>query len=108
LTELDARVRAVGVDPLSFSPDADSLAAAPMWSLTTKHGDLDITVQPTGTQGYDDLRRDAIDIEIRGVHVLLASLADIVRSKEAAGRDKDRRALPVLRELVARQLRERR
>jgi predicted nucleotidyltransferase len=63
---------------------------------------------PSGTQGYDDLRRDAIEVEIRGVRIKLASLADIVRSKEAAGRDKDRRALPVLRELVARQLRERR
>ena len=108
LTELDAHVRAEGVEPLKFSHDADSLAAARIWNLTTKYGDLDITVCPTGTQGYDDLRRDAIEVTIRGVTVTLASLADIVRSKEAAGRDKDRRALPVLRELVARQMRERR
>ena len=93
LTELDARVRTSGVEPLN---------------LTTRYGDLDITVLPAGTQGYDDLRRDAIAVEIRGVRIKLASLADIVRSKEAAGRDKDRRALPVLRELVARQMRERR
>src|SRR5439155_90595 len=52
--------------------------------------------------------REAIEITLRGIPVQLASLADIVRSKEAAGRDKDRRALPVLRELVARQLKERR
>ena len=108
LTELDAHVRAEGVEPLPFAHDADSLAAAQIWNLTTKYGDLDITAVPAGTRGYDDLRRDAIDVQIRGVHVRLASLADIVRSKEAAGRDKDRRALPVLRELVARQLRERR
>ena len=93
---------------LPFSHDADSLAAVQTWNLTTKYGDLDITALPTGTQGYDDLRRDALTISLRGVEVQLASLADIVRSKEAAGRDKDRRALPVLRELVARQLRERR
>lgn len=108
LTELDAKVRAVGVEPLPFAHDAESLAAAQTWNLTTKHGDLDITAVPAGTHGYDDLRRDAIEITLRGMTVLLASLADIVRSKEAAGRDKDRRALPVLRELVARQLRERR
>lgn len=108
LTELDARVRAEGVEPLPFRHDADSLAAAQMWNLTTKYGDLDITALPAGTQGYDDLRRDAVTISLRGVEVKLASLADIVRSKEAAGRDKDRRALPVLRELVARQLRDRR
>jgi hypothetical protein len=45
-------------------------------------------------------------MELRGARVQVASLADIVRSKEAAGRDKDRRALPVLRELLAMQLRE--
>lgn len=49
------------------------------------------------------MRRDAVEIDLRGTRVLLASLADIVRSKDAAGRDKDRRALPVLRELLARQ-----
>ena len=108
LKELKAKVRAEGVEPLPFDHDADSLAGAQIWNLTTKYGDLDITLTPSGTQGYDDLKRDAFEVTIRGVTMRLASLADIVRSKEAAGRDKDRRALPVLRELVARELRERR
>ena len=108
LTELEARVRAEGIDPLTFSHDADSLAAVRIWNLTTKYGNLDITVQPSGTQGYADLQREATAAELDGVRIQLASLNDIVRSKEAAGRDKDRRALPVLRELLARQLRERR
>lgn len=108
LTELDAKVRSAGIEPVPFSHDADSLATAQTWNLTTKHGDLDITFRPSGTQGYDDLRRDAFTVVLRGVPVQLASLADIVRSKEAAGRDKDRRALPILRELVARELRARR
>jgi hypothetical protein len=38
---------------------------------------------------------------VRGVDVRVASLADIVRSKDAAGRTKDKLVLPVLRELVA-------
>lgn len=108
LDELDAKVRAMGVDPLPFSHDAHSLAAVRIWNLTTKYGNLDITAEPSGTQGYADLRRDSAATELAGVGIQLASLADIVRSKEAAGRDKDRRALPVLRELLARQLRERR
>lgn len=107
LTELDAKVRAVELDePLPFCHDADSLAACRIWNLTTKYGDLDITQLPAGTQGYDDLKRDAVAMQVVGVHIRVASLADIVRSKEAAGRDKDRRALPVLRELLAMQLRE--
>jgi hypothetical protein len=102
LTELDAKVRAAELDePLPFNHDATSLAAARIWNLTTKHGDLDITFVPSGTQGYDDLKRDAVEVVLRGTPVRLASLADIVRSKEAAGRDKDRRTLPVLRELLA-------
>jgi hypothetical protein len=105
LTELEAKVRAEGVEPLPSAHDADSLAAARIWNLTTRYGDLDVTIMPAGTRGYDDLRRDAIEVELRGTKVLLASLADIVRSKGAAGRDKDRRALPVLRELLAREKR---
>ncbi|GAC1327928.1 MAG: hypothetical protein NVSMB13_14640 [Mycobacteriales bacterium] len=107
LTELDAKVRADGQDPLLFAHDAASLAAVGAWHLTTRFGDLDISLVPSGTRGYEDLRRDAIEIKIRGTTVLLASLADIVRSKDAAGRDKDRRALPVLRELLAKQTRAR-
>jgi hypothetical protein len=105
LTELEAKVRAEGLEPMPFAHDADSLAAVQIWNLTTRYGDLDISLMPSGTNGYEDLRRDAIEIELRGTKVLLASLADIVRSKAAAGRDKDRRALPVLRELLARQTR---
>jgi len=106
LKALDAKVRA-GEEAFPFDHDDDSLAAAKMWNLTTKYGDLDITFTPSGTQGYDDLKRDAVEVTIRGTTVRLAALVDIVRSKEAAGRDKDRRALPILRELVDRQLRER-
>ncbi|MFN2523022.1 MAG: hypothetical protein ABR614_06895 [Mycobacteriales bacterium] len=106
LTELDAKIRAAELDePLPFNHDATSLAAGRIWNLTTKHGDLDITFTPSGTRGYHDLKRDAVEVVLRGTTVRLASLADIVRSKEAAGRDKDRRALPVLRELLALQRR---
>ena len=93
---------------MSFAHDADSLAAVEVWKLTTWYGDLDIALTPAGTYGYEDLRREAIEVDLRGTKVLLASLADIVRSKGAAGRDKDRRALPVLRKLLAKQTRARR
>lgn len=108
LHELDAKVRNDNEDPLPFSHDATSLAGSVFWNLTTNHGDLDITFTPTGTQGYPDLRRDAVQITLHGAPLLVSSLADIVRSKEAAGRDKDRRSLPILRELLAEQLRDKR
>jgi predicted nucleotidyltransferase len=104
LTELEARIR-VDAEPAGFpfDHDAASLAGVTVLNLRTRYGDLDLTFTPSGTTGYPDLRRDAIELTLAGTHVLVASLADVIRSKAAANRDKDRRALPVLRELLARQ-----
>lgn len=107
LRDLEARIRAEGVDePLPFSHDAQSLADVGVWNLTTEHGDLDISFVPSGTQGYADLVRDARPTMFFGHSVQVASLSDIIRSKEAANRDKDHRVLPVLREILARRLHE--
>lgn len=106
LRTLGARVRAEGVeDGLPFAHDAASLASPGMWNLITPYGYLDISFVPSGTHGYDDLQRDAVEISVYGLRIRLASLADIVRSKQAANRPKDQRALPVLRELLARRAR---
>ncbi len=102
LDVLNARIR-ISDEPegLPFAHDASSLASVAVWNLVTRAGDLDISFVPSGTQGYGDLRRDAVTLLIHGVAVPVASLADVVRSKEAAGRDKDRLALPMLRRLLA-------
>lgn len=103
LDELDAKVRAEGVpDGLPFAHDADSLGAVQTWNLTTRYGDLDLSFAPDGTAGYDDLRRDAEETDLLGITVPVASLADIIRSKQAANRPKDQRVLPTLRDLLAR------
>ena len=101
LTDLDARVRSPDEPAgLPFAHHARSPAGAGVWDLVTRAGDLDVSFVPSGTQGYADLRRDAVTITVHGTDVTVASLADVVRSKEAAGRDKDRAALPVLRRLL--------
>jgi len=41
-----------------------------------------------------------VHLEILGAKVDVSSLADVVRSKEAADRDKDRLVLPVLRRIL--------
>jgi len=41
-------------------------------------------------------------ITVGGVPVLVASLADVIRSKEAASREKDRAVLPALKRLQMR------
>jgi hypothetical protein len=102
LRELGARVRTAGVDDgLPFDHDATSLAAVGVWNLVTAHGALDLSFVPSGTAGYPDLSRQAIRTQTFGVVVRLAALKDVIRSKEAANRDKDRLVLPVLREILA-------
>jgi hypothetical protein len=66
-----------------------------MWNLTTDAGDLDLRFVPAGTRGFEDLVRDAVRVDITGITLRVASLADVIRSKEAAGREKDRAALPL-------------
>ena len=105
LTEINARIRIPDGQSLAFSHDATSLASMAMLNLDTDLGYLDLAMQPSGTQGYDDLRVAAEQTEVHGIVVTVAALADVIRSKEAAGRDKDRRVLPVLREILRRQVR---
>lgn len=104
LRALDAKVRARGVEPLPFNHDAVSLQGVGVWNLTTPYGDLDISFVPIGTAGYPDLSRDAAFLDVADLHVLVASLADIIRSKQAANRPKDQRVLPTLREILATRL----
>lgn len=102
LRELHARIRIESdSDGTPFACDAQALSAAAIWNLRTDAGDLDITFTPSGTQGYSDLRRDAVAAELYDVTVEVASLRDVVRSKQAANRPKDQRALPTLRRLLA-------
>lgn len=61
LTELDARLR-VASEPegVPFSMDAKALGGHVVWNLQTALGDLDLSAEPSGTGGYDDLVRSAV------------------------------------------------
>jgi hypothetical protein len=104
LADLGARLRtATDPDGVAMPFDPGLLASGGLWTLVTRHGDLDLVMQPAGTGGYPDLIRDAEDLVVSRsprVVVGVASLADVIRSKEAAGRDKDRAALPLLRKAL--------
>ena len=49
-----------------------------------------------GTTGYEDLAKGAAKLLFEGRELLVASLDDVIRSKEAAGRQKDIMVLPAL------------
>jgi hypothetical protein len=102
LRHLGARLR-TPTDPegIEFPIDSTFLAGNDTWTLSTKYGDLDIAFTPSGTRGYEDLRRSAVELELgTGSFVTVASLADVIRSKEAAGRLKDEGQLPALRQTL--------
>jgi hypothetical protein len=111
LRDLEAKLRTASEpNGVSLPLDPQLIESGSIWTLITRFGDLDLVVAPAGTAGYRDLLRDADSLRIAvapDLSVNVASLADVIRSKEAAGRDKDRAALPLLRrtleELNARQ-----
>ena len=101
LIQMDARVRAEGVPGgVPFAPDGPFLNTVELLNLTTRFGDFDLTFQPIGTAGFDELWSDRVMFELEDITVPVASLADIIRSKEAAGRAKDLQQLPTLRALL--------
>lgn len=103
LVELDARVCAPDTPRgLKFDIAPETLLQAQIWNLITDAGRLDISWVPSGTRGYSDLVQDVVAYELNEFVVPVASLADVIRSKEAAGRERDRAALPTLRLLLER------
>ena len=83
-------------DGLPFSHDATSLAAAEVWNLTCPDGEFDISFHPSGFEGgYAQLAVNAHRLRVGDVEVIVADLADVIRSKESA-RPKDLRVLPLL------------
>ena len=103
LKELGARIRTPGVDDgLPFDHDAKSLARSTVWNLICPLGEFDISFAPSGFEGgFRELAKRSHVVEVEDVAVRIADLADIIRSKEAAGRPKDLRVLPTLHRHLA-------
>jgi hypothetical protein len=98
LRDLDAKLRSASApEGVPFPIEPEMLATADSWTLTTRAGGIDLMFLPAGTQGYNDLRSGASHERIAGVTVSVAALADVIRSKEAANREKDNMQLPILR-----------
>ena len=99
LRAIEATIR-TGTETVPMPFDAGLLATSQTWNLSTRHGDLDLAFVPAGTSGFDDLVISAETYDLgEGLLVPVASLDDVIRSKRAANRRKDREALPVLEAL---------
>ena len=96
LTELKATLR--GAPPqLPFQLDAKTLQMGDSFTFETSSGDLDCLGTPVGTSGYGDLTKNATEVVVDGdLHVMVASIEDLLRMKRAAGRPKDLIAVEIL------------
>ncbi|MEP7010623.1 MAG: hypothetical protein ABJC13_09900 [Acidobacteriota bacterium] len=102
LEELHARY----LDPAGrhLVPDAGKIETLRIHRLLTDFGPLDILESIGDGMTFKDLVGETSLYELEGMTVRVLNLATIIRSKEAANRDKDRATLPILHRTM--QLRE--
>ncbi len=103
LRELKARYR----DPEGrhIEPDAEKLATLRLHLLLTELGALDVLGSIGNGLTYQDLVSRTILYQLGESQVLVLELAAVIETKEQANRDKDRAALPVLRQTLAMKIR---
>lgn len=98
LRELHARLR--GADPnLPFILDGRTIAMGDSFTFLTDCGSVDVLATPAGTEGYGDLIRNAVKVDLGGLEVAVASIDDLLRMKRASNRPKDRALIPHLQAL---------
>lgn len=91
LEEMEATLRLPdAAERVEVVIDERLLAATHNLTLTTEFGAFDLLARPTGTDGYEDLIRDAATLKLEsGLNVAVASIDDLIRMKRASGRPKD-------------------
>jgi hypothetical protein len=108
MVELHARLHVEGLSDddaaqLPIRLDASWLARLEISTWRTDAGDFDVLADLCDRAGhhrsYDDLEPQASILRYEGITIRVASLDDVIASKEWADRPKDRQALPELRRL---------
>jgi len=87
-------------ETLPFTFSVQSISRGCNFTFVTDAGDLDLLGHITGLGDYDAMIANAVSLRMFGRSVLVMGLEDVIRSKRAAGRAKDKAALPVLEETL--------
>jgi hypothetical protein len=95
LDELEAQL--IGLDEFSgefdLGPDLDGLKLGGNWTLSTKHGRLDVLQHIAGLGeeggGWKELSRHAVTRNFLGYQSLFCSYEDLIAMKQGAGRPQD-------------------
>jgi hypothetical protein len=88
LQYLHAQLRGAPPD-VPFVLDARTLRAGDHFTFVTDAGSLDILGTPSGVSRFEELDRAAVEMDLDGLRVRVASIDDLIRMKQAAARPKD-------------------
>ena len=100
LKALKAEIRINHDEHVPFDHTGETLRAKTLWNLVCEYGHFDVATRYSPDMTYDDLAANShpVTIVVDGERhtVQAADIQDIVRSKRAANRVKDRGALDLL------------
>ena len=85
---------------LPFIMDERTLRGAPVMTLTTSEGDIDVMDRVAGVGDYDAVRKHSEKISALGVSFRVLDLPSLIKAKRAAGRPRDFDHLPELEALL--------
>lgn len=86
---------------LPFIMDDRTLLGAPILTLTTEEGDIDVMDRIEGVGSYAAVRQHSETIKALGVTFRILDLPSLIKAKRAAGRPRDFDHLPELEALLA-------
>jgi hypothetical protein len=89
LEEIGVRLRGAPKD-LPFTLDARTIENGANFTFITPYGDLDVLADAAGTPSYAELKSAAIEREVFGHVVRVASIDHLIAMKRAANRTKDK------------------
>ncbi len=90
LTELNAKLRGVDADKLGIDPtDPSILENGASFTMDTDAGPLDFLNDVPGAEDYDQMRSRARQVDAGSATVWVVGLDDLIRMKEASGREQD-------------------
>lgn len=91
-----------GIEPdLPFIMDGRTLRGAPILTLTTLEGDIDVMDRIAGVGDYVAVSRNSEKISALGLSFRVLDLPSLIKAKRAAGRPRDHEHLPELEALLA-------
>ena len=86
---------------LPFIMDQRTLRGAPILTLTTSEGDIDVMDRIAGIGDYAEVRKHSEKIAALGVNFRVLDLPSLIKAKRAAGRPRDFEHLPELEAVLA-------